>query len=131
MRIKLFYFLFTIGVLLIFYLSWTSNPRLSITGILPVWVTDWTDTEQNETIRTGIPFLLLGLGTGIYLQIKKSSTRYWVIAFMMLVLIVSLAELGQLFLPLRNCDLYDVFWGALGAGAGLLLIYPFKYLLRK
>lgn len=126
MRLKLLYSFFLFVLFLTFYFSWISDPRLEITGVLPKWVTDWTDIEQNETIRTAIPFLILGVLMGIYLSIRTSPTRYWWLALLIFLFVVSLAELGQLFLPLRNCDILDILWGVTGSGLGLLLIYPFK-----
>jgi len=126
MRIKSLYVLFCVGILVIFYFSWTSSPRLGTTGFLPKWVTDWTDVQQNETIRTAIPFLFVGLLTGMYLTIRKLQAKHWAFSFLILLFVVCLAEFGQLFLPMRNCDILDILWGAIGSGFGLLFIYLFK-----
>jgi len=110
-------------VLAIFYFSWINSPRLRLSGLLPEFVTSWTDTTENETLRTGVPFLFLSILVGVKLVLNKSDIRYWVLSFLGLTAIVCIAELGQLFLPLRISDLKDVFWGSAGSFFGLVCVY--------
>lgn len=46
----------------------------------------------------------------------------WLITWLGLVAIVTLAEAGQLLLPLRHFDWGDIGWGAVGAAVGLVLV---------
>ena len=120
-----FYILAAFGLLVIFYFSWIDNARLSLTGLLPKFVTNWTDRQENETLRTGVPFLFLGVVVGIKLLLNRMSLRYWMVAFFSLTGIVCIAEVGQLFMPTRYFDFEDIFWGSAASFFGLLLMYIF------
>ena len=123
MRSKLFYISLILGAAFIFYLSWLPSPIIGSKAFLPSKIADWTDAEQNDTIRTGVPFLLLGLLSGIYLTFKKAKFLLWLGHFILLISIVLLAELGQMALPFRTSDWRDITWGILGAFLGMTSIW--------
>ena len=110
-----------IGAVIVFYLSWLPNPDLSIYGILPGWLARWTDAQENQNIRTAVPFLLLGLLSGVWLLISKQRWKSWLSIWLLLVAMVSVAEVGQLLIPLRHFDWGDIMWGGTGAGTGMSL----------
>ncbi|GEM_PF-6859402 len=98
---------------------------------MPNFVAKWADMEVNYNIRTAIPLLVVGLCTGLILVVYKKSSYSWFLSWLVLTALVFVAELGQLFLPLRSFDLGDVIWGAFGAGFGLLLVLIGKFLSKK
>ena len=107
------------GVIFIFYLSWLPDPMLSKYDLLPDWLARWTDAQENDTLRTAVPFVGLGLLTGSYLAAIGSTWRWWLYNWVGLILIVLIAEIGQLALPYRIFDWNDVAWGIIGSLAGL------------
>jgi hypothetical protein len=115
------YGLLAVGVSLVFFLSWIPQPRLELLALLPDWLTRWTDNDANMNLRTAIPFLFLGLVAGIWLISSHRPRQSWVLAWLALVLVVGLAEAGQLFRPLRHFDWADIGWGAVGSATGLLV----------
>ncbi len=122
--------LFITGVFLIFLLSWKVNPNVGEFTFLPDWLIEWADDHHNNRMRTAIPFIALGLLTGLFLvYAKKQRWRFWIYTWAILVLIVSIAEVGQYFIPSRQPDLKDALWGALGGGLGLLLPLAVRKLL--
>lgn len=125
MSSKPFYIFLFLGACAILYLSWFPDPRIGKALFFPKWLADWTDSEKNDTIRTGIPFLILGLVTGFRLMYLKSSLLKWLRYWAILVLIVILAELGQMLLPQRTSDWRDVAWGIIGTVLGMLIIAIF------
>lgn len=122
MRSILLNLLLFIGIGLVFYLSWLPHPHLGLLGIFPHWLGDWVDNQQNENIRTAVPLGLLGLLAGYWLASSSRSWLDWAIAWVALVGVVLLAELGQLRLPDRHFDWGDIGWGAVGAFVGLSLV---------
>lgn len=126
----LFYALILTGIIVVFYFSWIDSPRLSLTGLLPDFITKRTDSRRYENLRTGVPFIFLGLVIGLKLILKKASLRYWVLSFFCLTALVVVAELGQLFLPLRTFDLKDVFWGSIASFFTLLIVYTASILFK-
>lgn len=114
--------LFLIGAFLILFLSWKVDPNLKETPLIPKWVSDWTDEMRNDRKRTGVPFIGLGILLGGYLvYVRKTSINNWSIAWLILITLVGVAEVGQYFLPSRSPDIEDIIWGGLGAGIGLAL----------
>lgn len=93
----------------IFYLSWLPNGKLGKETALPQYILDWSNTNFN--VRTAVPFLVLG-----YLLALNQKVY---LAFSISLIIVCIAEAGQIYLPGRNADLKDVFYGALGALVGI------------
>lgn len=121
------YFLLIIHLLLIsciFYYSWLPNPSFKTEIYLPNSLIHWT--EEHGIIRTGVPFVLLSINA-VILNIKKISP---IKIFLMLFLLLLLAEVGQLFLKYRHFDLMDIFAGTvaiiMGLGIGLGLQKVFK-----
>ncbi len=123
--------LFAFGVFLIFFLSWKANPNLKETPFIPEWLSNWADYSHNNQRRTGVPFMGLGLLAGIYfIYSKRTAPVNWIFAWLILGIVVCMAEVGQYFIPARSLDMKDVFWGGLGAGIGLLFPY-FAWLLIR
>lgn len=81
-------------------------------------------------IRTAIPFVFLGGISAIWLIITNRTWPIWIAAWISLIAIVTIAEAGQLLLPLRHFDWGDIGWGAAGAAAGLLVCFLFYALIR-
>ncbi|GAB3807203.1 hypothetical protein GCM10028819_43620 [Spirosoma humi] len=119
MRTNFVSLLVAAGVAFTLYLSWLPKPQLGLMWFIPDWLATWTDANENETLRTGVPFVILGLIIGSWLQKMNYSWYYWAASWLGLVTVVLLAETGQLFLPQRRFDWWDVIWGATGAILGL------------
>tara|TARA_R110000868_G_scaffold268949_2_gene528228 strand:- start:957 stop:1406 length:450 start_codon:yes stop_codon:yes gene_type:complete len=112
-----------IGALLVLYLSWVSSPKIGEIRFIPSWMASWVDTYEFFTIRTAIPFIILGMLSGWYLNYLKREVLSWFFVWLMLSLLVILAELGQYFRPMRSFDWKDIAWGSIGAALGLSLLY--------
>lgn len=123
MKSKLIYGLIGMGIFIVFYLSWIPNPRIGEEVYLPNWLAKWTDAEQNDTIRTGVPFLGIGVLLGFYLKNHNAEVKAWPIAIAVLTVVAFLAELGQLFMTFRYFDIKDIFWAFVGSCIGLLSGY--------
>lgn len=113
----------------VFYFSWIPDPSMARLDWMPPAVGRWAD--RFPTLRTGMPFVPLGGIVGVWLCHHRSGWRHGIIAWAGLTGIVTLAELGQLALPLRVFDLEDIFWGATGAGLGLSTIPLSRWVRRK
>lgn len=120
----------SIGILLILGLSWQSSPNLKGLPLIPSWLYNWTDNYNNGRIRTAVPFIFLSLVIGLWFCIKRVSWRYYSIAWAILTGVVVLAEFGQYFIPLRDVDLKDIFWGSFGSGIGLGSLFIVQSSLR-
>ncbi|GAB4033207.1 hypothetical protein [Spirosoma gilvum] len=114
------YGLFLIGVGLILYLSWEPNPALRSVWFIPNWVAKWTDTHAHESSRTGVPFILLSLLVGLSPLLTAKPVYNWLLALLLLLAVLVVAEMGQLFISTRHFDWYDIGWGAMGSLVGLL-----------
>lgn len=112
-----------VGIILIFGLSWQSNPNLKGLPFIPSWLYNWTDSYKNGTIRTAVPFIALSLILGAWLSFKKAPTLHFFVIWAVLVGIVILAEFGQYFIPRRDVDIKDILWGSAGSCIGLGLTY--------
>ena len=119
MRLILLVSLVVTGAALVLLLSWLPQPKLGLMWFIPDWLAAWTDADENDTLRTGVPFVGLGLIVGIWLCRLAYSWDRWFAAWLGLVALVLIAEAGQLFLPKRSFDWLDVAWGAAGAIAGM------------
>jgi hypothetical protein len=115
----------------VFYFSWLPRPQLSAQVPMPGLLAAWVDATANENLRTAVPFIFLGFLAGARLQIQRKCLRHWIIQASALIGIAAVAELGQLFLPARTCDLGDIGWAAAGAGAGLALALGVGRLYQK
>jgi hypothetical protein len=134
MRPLLLIILLFVGAALIFYLSWLPDPQIGLSNFVPDWIAEWADAKSNETIRTSVPFIFLGLLIGFWLLRGENFLKQWLLYWLLLIAIVLVAELGQLFLPNRIFDWRDVAWGACGAAGGMSLInilYRLKAFLIK
>lgn len=132
MRAYLFYGTIFIVILAVFYFSWLSSPRLGLSGTLPVWLVSWADASENENLRTGVPFIFLGFLTAVLLIRNSAPINKWLFFWFSLIMLAVIAELGQLFLPLRSFDLEDIAWAAIGAAVGLICTYGLaKIVLKK
>ncbi|WP_149273585.1 VanZ family protein [Pareuzebyella sediminis] len=122
--------LFILGILLILGLSWRSDPNLKGLPFMPLWIYSWADTYRFSAIRTAVPFLGLGTIIGFWLLIRKASFFQFVMAWAILIGVVTVAELGQYFIPSRDVDLKDIFWGGIGGFSGFAVNYVLLKLLR-
>jgi uncharacterized protein YacL len=120
-----------IGVGLIFYLSWVSNPDLVHVWFIPKWLAKWTDTRSHQNIRTAVPFVFLGLIIELFDAPKSLSKYRLLLSWLALVGVVIIAELGQLLRPYRTFSWSDIGWGAIGAFVGLVIARLLAYILRK
>ncbi|GAA4976416.1 hypothetical protein [Algibacter aquimarinus] len=128
-----FFLIFSIlfFVFSVLYFSWIASPRFEYNQLVPKWIWQWTDKDENGNLRTAIPLFFLGLFSGLYLLFQKHKTIYWVLVFLSLVSLVFIAELGQLLRPIRIFDWKDIYWGSVGAGNGLLVIFMVKLIKSK
>ncbi|MCB4799010.1 VanZ family protein [Neotamlana laminarinivorans] len=123
MRFLFWWGIFIFGVLVVLYFSWINSPRLELNQFVPKRIAVWADKHENDNIRTAVPLVCLGGLAGLYLiTYRKRNAKSWLIIWGGLVGLVAIAELGQLALPLRSADWKDVFWGAVGAALGLIMI---------
>jgi len=120
-----------LGTFLVLYLSWTSSPKIGGLKFIPSWISTWVDSYTFMTIRTAIPLMGLGVFTGLFLNYQKRRKTWWLISWILITILVLLAELGQLYRPLRSFDWLDVIWGVLGSGLGLSLIYILSFIKAK
>jgi hypothetical protein len=111
-------------ILSVFYFSWLPSPDLGKESYLPLWLSVWGNYYYN--LRTAVPFVGIGflmeVNSPKHNLIGKPSSRAWLFIQNMTVsaTIVCLAEGGQFFIPNRNPDLLDVFFGIVGSGLGSL-----------
>ena len=104
----------------VFYLSWIPSPQLTQLGWMPHWLGEWAD--RFGRLRTGVPFVVIGLLAGLLLRIFKRKPIDWGLAFLFLTCVVMTAELGQSSLSLRVVDWQDVAWGMVGSAVGMGII---------
>jgi hypothetical protein len=91
MQTRLIALFLTIGITLVFYLSWLPQPQLGLSWIIPAWLAKWADNPINSTFRTSVPFFFLGLLTGLWLIRVPFSFKRHVLFWLFLVLIVLIA----------------------------------------
>ena len=105
------------GILLVFLLSWLPSPDIGDALPFPAWLRKWTNDNMN--LRTAVPFLFLGWIAELFLSKKKAgnAARLWTLV--LLVSIVSIAEIGQLWLPKRHFDWGDIGYGIAGSLLGM------------
>ena len=114
--------LLLLSICIIFYLSWIPEPQLGKVWFIPSFIARWADEKNNDSIRTAVPFVFLGILTGIYLAYRKGHWYGWLVSAVVLITIACIAEAGQFFLPHRSFDVADILWGSAGGIAGELLI---------
>lgn len=115
-----------LGIFLVFYFSWLPNPNIGFKAYFPTWLGKWTNNNPN--LRTAVPFVFLGFFGE--LMIVRIDNPWCKRAFILigLIVIVLIAELGQLLLPLRHFDICDIGWGTFGSSLGIGLCLSVKSL---
>lgn len=110
----------------IFYYSWIPDPSFSKETYLPKWLLNWSNEYYN--LRTCIPFMAVGFLLEDIAQ-QMSSIEYYnkslnfIQNIAISIIIVCVAEGGQILIQKRNPDLIDVFYGILGSFIGGLGYY--------
>ena len=101
----------------IFYFSWLPSGEFGDETYLPQWLLTWCNTYYN--LRTAIPFVILS-----FLMTLKYKARHVLIICLVL---VTIAELGQYFIPKRFPDYRDILFGLLGTLFGVVIaLFTFK-----
>lgn len=127
----LLWFLIVILCLIIIYLSWISSPRFAWNAYVPDWIAHWADKQENDNFRTAIPFIGLGFVSGFLMILSKVSQGWWFRCWLIHSLLIIIVEMGQLLRPLRSFDVMDIFWGMLGSGLSLFIMYKINEILQK
>lgn len=115
----------------ILYYSWLPDPDFNKETYLPVWLLNWSNKYYN--LHTCIPFIAVGFLLE-HLAQQISSLEYlnkglnFLQNIAISIIIVCVAEGGQILIQRRNPDLMDVFYGILGSLMGGLLYYLFMML---
>lgn len=108
----------------VLYYSWLPEPSFDNEIYMPLWLVKFTN--EYGILRTGIPFILLGVNI-VILRVKNLN---YFKNFIILLTLLLIAELGQLFLPHRHFDIADILIGTIAIVIGLfigeLLMYIFK-----
>ncbi len=110
----------------IFYYSWIPDPSFNKETYLPNWLLNWSNKYYN--LRTCIPFVAVGFLLEDLAQ-QISSLEYlnkglnFLQNIAISIIIVCVAEGGQILIQKRNPDLIDVFYGILGSFIGGLGYY--------
>jgi len=112
-------------ILCVFYFSWLPNPSFVNQSYLPRWLVYWADVYVQ--LRTAIPFLPIGF---LCQYIFKPTSFFTFKGFVLALIVVALAEIGQFFLPYRFPDWMDVFYGLAGALVGMLAYFILNYMFR-
>lgn len=106
----------------VLFFSWLPQPQLSAQVPMPGQVAHWVDSDANWNVRTAVPFLLLGFVLGLRFMLERRTTAVWAFAWVGMVFVATVAEVGQLFIPHRKCDAGDIAWAAAGGAAGLGIV---------
>lgn len=117
------------GVFLVFYFSWLPDPDIGYKSYFPAWLGKWTNANAN--LRTAVPFLFLGIIAEIWFNDGQHVLRKRTIIFLAASLVVTAAEVGQLFLPHRTFDLRDIGWGMTGTAVGMFIGATFLFLYQR
>src|SRR5690606_12605114 len=125
MRRNVFYFfLILIGTLMVLYLSWVSSPKIGGNILIPNWIAYWVDAYRYNEIRTAVPMVFLGGLSGFVILYNKLDKKTWgIMAWASLTVLISIAEIGQYFRPMRSFDLKDIAWESIGSGFGILITF--------
>lgn len=111
----------SVGALLVFWLSWLPSPEIGNVLPFPDWLKIWTNKNMN--LRTAVPFVFLGFLAEIAVQRLPQKNLGRVLAFFILLIVVSVAEVGQIWLPKRHFDWGDIAYGIMGSAFGMSLSY--------
>lgn len=125
MNFKAIILIFLIGTVIVFYFSWKSNPDIETGGWIPLWLTTWTN--KNYNFRTAIPFFLMGVSISSF---SRQSLRFYILCWMAMIVMVVIAEVGQLYLPGRSFDYWDIFYGVSGGATGIIIGKVFKFSIK-
>lgn len=99
-------------IVLVFYFSWKPTPDIETSWYMPGWLADWSN--EYGRLRTGVPFVFMGL----ILSFLGKNYKMYILGMLLL---VTVAELGQLWLSDRHFDWMDIVYGGLGGMMGLLI----------
>ena len=98
-----------------------SSDLLVKLGWIPGPVAEWAD--RNPTLRTAVPFAILGALVGLPLQ----SARARAIGLGAVVLLLLATEGAQAGIPKRVFDLADLLWGLCGIAIGAVIAVLVRY----
>jgi len=118
--------LILLGTISVMYFSWLADPDIGKQSYFPGWLGQWTN--KNGNLRTAVPFLFLGTLLEYEFVKHDDPRKMRRILLASLVVIVVIAELGQLFLAKRHFDPLDIMWGFLGSVTGMFAGYTAKRL---
>ena len=99
----------------IFYFSWLPSGKFGDETHLPQWFLNWCNTYYN--LRTAIPFVILSF----LMTLKYKAMNVLIICLVL----VTVAELGQYFIPKRYPDYRDTLYGLLGTLFGIAIALSF------
>lgn len=102
------------GAVGIVAVSLAPDPHLVKLGWIPAPVAEWAD--RNPTLRTAVPFAILGALVGLPLQ----SLRTRAIGLGAVVLLLLATEGAQAGIPMRVFDPADLLWGLCGIAIGAI-----------
>ena len=105
------------------YFSWIPTSSMSSSSLLPTWLANWLDLESMMNIRTAIPMVGWGLISCIYLKLNRSFIYTVFLSFLSAFILLSIAEVGQYFIPTRHADPSDIAWGLIGNSVGIFIYY--------
>lgn len=110
----------------ILYYSWLPGPNFKTETYLPQWFLNWSN--KNYNVHTSIPFIAVGfLLEDLAKQMTTTENDVKSLSFFqnsaISIIIVGIAEGGQVFIQSRNPDVCDVFYGILGSVIGVILYH--------
>jgi len=113
---------------IIFYFSWVPDPNIGNLVVLhDRWFSDWINEYGN--LRTAVPFFVFALFFEFLYPFNSLKSR--IILILVSLIIISIAETGQLLLPKRHFDLMDIVFALSGTALGLLIGISIKSFLRS
>ncbi|OXA74389.1 hypothetical protein B0A67_01010 [Flavobacterium aquidurense] len=110
----------------IFYYSWIHNPGLETETYLPLWIRKWSNEYYN--LRTAVPFVVLGYLLEVWQRLSNAAgaanqSPFRLKNFIIIAVVVCLAEGGQFFIATRQPDFMDVFFGISGGIFGCFVYH--------
>lgn len=119
-----------LGAGLIFYFSWLPSPDIGTQPYFPKFIGNWIDSHGN--LRTAVPFLFMAILGEMFIHTQKKSKGRLRIAFLLAqIVILFIAEIGQLYLPKRHFDWGDIGWGIMGSIAGITIVFGVKQIIKN
>lgn len=113
---------FLVFIVLLF--SWLPSPSFKNLEFLPEWLIVWTDIHG--WVRTAVPFVPLSVL--VFALLGKHVRNKWI--YLCLFLLAFLAELVQIFLPMRVFDWMDIVWACVGILTGRVLLILVNLLVK-